>query len=44
VEYVIKIQNILINAATTTKTKMTKPQANTFSKYCEDNPKNKSLI
>jgi hypothetical protein len=39
------IQNIQINAATTKHTqcrnKMTKPQTNTFSKYCEDKPKKK---
>jgi predicted transcriptional regulator len=43
VNLVIKIQNIEINAATTKQKQYrkntTKPQTNTFSKYCKDNTK-----
>jgi hypothetical protein len=42
VEYVIKIQNTQINAATTKKqhkNKIRKPQTNTFSKYYKGNIK-----
>jgi hypothetical protein len=46
VECVIKIQNIQINEATTKqkhKNKTTKPETNTFSKYCEDKTKRKKF-
>jgi hypothetical protein len=44
----MKIQNIQINAAPTKhkqhRSKVTKPQTNTLSKYCEENTKKKKKV